>query len=127
MLKKGDLMLIGIVIAVVIVSYSGMRIIRRYSTGTARVAVIQQGSEVIKRIDLDKVQGSMRLDVSNEFYEIILVEDGRIRFEKADCPDQRCVKTGWLSELGNTAVCLPNKTMITIIGEDDDEVDVGTY
>jgi len=129
MLKKGDLVLIVVIIAVIIASYSGTRIIRSNNAGDGRVAVIQQGGEVIKRIKLDEVQGSMRLDVSNEYHEIILVENGRIRFEEADCPDKRCVKTGWLSQLGNTAVCLPNKTMITIVGDGDvdNEVDIGTY
>ena len=32
----------------------------------------------------------------------------------SDCPDQICVNTGWLSESGQTAVCLPNRVTVTI-------------
>jgi hypothetical protein len=127
MLKKGDLVLAGAIIIVVIAVFSGMKIMNSYSAGTRRIAVIRQDGKVIKKVDLDKIQSPQHLDVSKDFYEVILIENGRIRFEVAHCPDQRCVKTGWLSEMGHTAVCLPNKTMITIIGDGDNKVDIGAY
>ena len=126
MLKKGDLILIGCLLAAVLIGYGGLKLLGNGDSGSQRIAVIKQGDKVIRKINLDEVQAPERMDVSSEYHQIILVEKGRIRFEEADCPDKVCVKTGWLSEKGKAAVCLPNKTIIKIEGEGE-KVDGGTY
>jgi hypothetical protein len=78
-------------------------------------AVITQNDKVIKRIDdLDKVEKPYTISVSGDYHNLILVEKGRIRFEKSDCPNQICVHTGWLTKYGDIAVCMPNKAIISI-------------
>ena len=42
------------------------------------------------------------------------IKDGKIRFLSSDCPDQICVKTGFISRPGEYAVCLPHRLMIRI-------------
>lgn len=126
MLKKGDIVLIACLIASVIVGFAVLRFFRGDGYDSHRIAVIKQNDKIIKRIDLDEVQKPERIDVSSGFYEVILVERGRIRFEEANCPDLVCVKTGWLTEKGDVAVCLPNRTIIRIEGEGE-KVDGGTY
>ena len=44
------------------------------------------------------------------------VRDGQIAFVKSDCPDQVCVRTGFLSRSGQMAACLPNKMLLYIQG-----------
>ncbi len=39
-------------------------------------------------------------------------------FLHSDCPDKVCIKTGKLSVTGQWAACLPNGTVLKIIGED---------
>jgi len=68
----------------------------------------------MERIDLDAVTEPREIKLQGHYHETILVEKGRIRFKEADCPDKICVKTGWLQEPGDTAVCLPNRAVITI-------------
>jgi len=46
----------------------------------------------------------------------IEIQDGRIRFVYVDCPDQICVNTGWIHQSGQSAVCLPNRAAIVIVG-----------
>ena len=36
--------------------------------------------------------------------------------KEADCPDKLCVSQGKISRSGQTIICLPNKTMVTIKG-----------
>ncbi len=118
MLKKGDLLLVAVLLLLVAAGYffaSG-----RTNSSGGRIAVIKQGEEVIGTIDLEKVKEAQRITVSGDYTNVILVEKGRIRFETADCPDKVCVKTGWLTREGNIAVCLPNRVIVKIQGENDE-------
>ncbi|MBO4889073.1 MAG: NusG domain II-containing protein [Firmicutes bacterium] len=42
------------------------------------------------------------------------IRNGKIRFLSSDCPDQICVKSGFISRPGEYAVCLPHRLMIRI-------------
>ena len=43
---------------------------------------------------------------------VIVVENGEIFVQEADCPDGVCVKHGPLSENGTPIICLPNRLVI---------------
>lgn len=126
MLKKGDFILVAIVLVAVAAGFSGLKLYNAGSAGVHKIAVIRQNDKVIKKIDLDTVETPQRVEISGSYREVILVEKGRIRFEEANCPDLICVKTGWLTKRGDVAVCLPNRTIIKIEGQSE-EIDGGTY
>lgn len=44
----------------------------------------------------------------------IEVSPGMARVLHSDCPDKICVNTGWLTESGQTAVCMPNRVTVTM-------------
>lgn len=46
----------------------------------------------------------------------IEVRDGRARVAASPGRQQLCVRAGWLSEAGDTAVCLPNRVMLELGG-----------
>lgn len=47
----------------------------------------------------------------------VIVCDGKsVAFDSSDCPDKTCVKTGKLSQSGEWAACLPNKTYLKVHG-----------
>lgn len=48
----------------------------------------------------------------------IQVRDGQVRFSASPCPNQQCVHTGWLSQGGEVAVCLPNRVSLQILASD---------
>ena len=43
--------------------------------------------------------------------------------EDADCPDQICVNHRAISRDGESIICLPNQTVVTIRGGEKPEVD----
>ncbi|HXX65460.1 MAG TPA: Gx transporter family protein [Bacteroidota bacterium] len=45
------------------------------------------------------------------------VRQGRVRIVDAECPNQICVRTGWRMRQGEVIVCVPNKTVVRILGE----------
>ena len=55
---------------------------------------------------------------------ILIIENGEAFIKEADCPDKTCVKRGKIKHAGQSAVCLPNKVSVTVIGEDTDGVDL---
>lgn len=50
-------------------------------------------------------------------YNVVEIKDGQVRVKEADCPNQICVKTGWLSKAGQISFCAPNKLKVIIKGE----------
>lgn len=84
------------------------------STAQPVYAVITQNDELIEMIDLSAVTEPREITLPGNYHETVRVEPGRIRFLEADCPDLICVRTGWLQEPGEIAVCIPNKAIITI-------------
>ena len=124
MLKKGDLLLIGIILAV---AAAGFGLMKLGNAGEGhREAVISQDGKIIQKIDLDSVNESVEITIPGDYTNKLLIENGRIRFVDSDCPNKDCVKTGWISAKGSMAVCLPNKVMIKIEGVNE-EIDGGTY
>ena len=125
MLKKGDLVLLTILLVIVLAAFVGIEIFKG-GDNRDRVAVVKQGDIIVKRINLNNVKGAESFEISGEYKETILVEKGRIRFAFANCPDKLCVKKGWLSRKGDVAVCIPNRVIINIEGFNG-KVDGVTY
>jgi len=48
----------------------------------------------------------------------IQVRDGQIRFVDSPCPNKLCVHSGWLSQGGENATCLPNKISVQVLATD---------
>lgn len=111
---------IGIISALLAVSILSAVLIFSERSDSLSVQVLQNG-KCIKEIDLNKVTQPFTFTVedpdggSNK----ILVEPGRIRMEEADCPDQICVKRGWLSDSAAPIVCLPHKLVIQPVSKND--------
>ncbi len=87
-------------------------------------AVISVDGKVIETIDLDAAQGKRLIELDTEPKVVIAVENGAVYFENSACEDKLCVNCGKLNRKGDTAVCLPAKTVVTVSGSD---VDVMTW
>ena len=62
--------------------------------------------------------------VLNGGTNILVIENGAAYIREAHCPDKTCVKKGKISYVGQSAVCLPNRVSVTVIGESADGVDI---
>lgn len=124
MMKKGDIYIIVAALVIAAFVFAGYRL---YSSGDgSKTAVIIHDGKIVRTIDLASAKTAQEIEVKGEFISIIQIADGRIRFETTDCPNKDCVKTGWISEKGQLAVCLPNKVIIKIEGSGE-QIDGGTY
>ncbi|MCX7781069.1 MAG: NusG domain II-containing protein [Negativicutes bacterium] len=56
-------------------------------------------------------------------YNVIEADGARIRVLEADCPDQICVKTGWVRQAPQQIVCLPWRTVIRVTEAGQTDID----
>jgi hypothetical protein len=91
-------------------------------------AEIYYKSELVETLDLDKGLDKKFSIPQDEHVVSHLAADGRIRFDKSDCPDHICVNTGWLNKVGQTAACIPNEIFLKIVPKNNkrnaDDIDM---
>ena len=83
---------------------------------SGQIANIYQDGICIRSVDLGHVDAPYRFTVtdSSGHENVIEVAPGQIRVAEANCPDQICVHTGWLSRGIRPIVCLPAKLTISL-------------
>ena len=117
LLKKAD-----IIIAAAILLASGLLWFFIHSGSDKLTAEISVDGKVVETIRLDEITGRKEIRLDTDPEVLIVAEDGSIRFEEAGCRDRICVNAGKLYRKGDTAVCLPARTVVTITGSDLDAV-----
>lgn len=87
---------------------------------------IQVNGEEIKRFIFDSKLVGQTIPIETKYgYNLIEIGDEQVRVIEADCPDKIDVKQGYISKIGETIVCLPNKLVVEIKGiENDSDLDI---
>lgn len=114
--KKGDIAVIAVIFAV-----AGLFAMWQSLTSEKLTAVVTVDGEIIETVDLSKEEKRIIAPETKPKVEIA-VENGKIYFISAECTDKLCISCGKLEKKGDTAVCLPSKTVVTVIGSDVDAV-----
>lgn len=101
-LKLADLILIAFVIMGIVVSA-----VRFSRHETEEAVYIYKDNQLWAVYPLDKEQ-KVVIDEHNS----LQISKGKVRMLTADCPDKRCIKQGWTSQL--PIICLPNRLLIEV-------------
>ena len=109
LLKKGDIFLFLTILIILLIWLIGLLM------SSPCKAVIYIDGTVYESIELSTVTESYVIEVNGTSVQ---VEKGRIGFIFSDCPDNTCIKSGFLSKSGQTAACVPNGVVITLISSD---------
>jgi hypothetical protein len=48
---------------------------------------------------------------------LVEIDNGRARIIESNCKDKLCIKKGWISNVGEYSICLPNEVFVIIIGK----------
>lgn len=59
-----------------------------------------------------------------EHYNVLIIEDGYARIERASCPDGICSSHRPVKHDGESIICLPNKVVIEVHSSSDGQVDI---
>lgn len=115
MIKKRDIMLIVIVLLLAGAMALVMRVWNRMPAEAVRVMVDgnEYGSYALTE--------NQTVEINNEFgYNRIVIENGRVSVEEADCPDQYCVEHAAIGKTKEVIVCLPHKLVVEIMAPTQD-------
>lgn len=77
-------------------------------------AEIKVAEETVMVLPLD-VDCRREISGMNGIKLIVVVENGSIFVESSQCPDKICVNYGKKNQVGDVIVCMPAKTVITIL------------
>ena len=115
-MKKWDFFIILICLAVAGILYASGLLAPGKAGGTA--LVLQNGKE-LARLPLAQPAEFVTPDGGNR----IVVENGTVRVDWADCPDQVCVRSGRISRDGETLVCLPHRLVVEVVDGEGTDID----
>ncbi len=116
-IKKTDLLLIvGILLLALILS--GFFLLKQGPD--VGVAALSIDGKIVGTYDLRSAENGF-IDLREEYDVPVILEikDQAIRFYESICPDHLCENYGFISRETETAVCLPNRTVLTIHSQRD--------
>lgn len=115
-MKKNDIFLILIILlasAGLFAVYSGART-------DAETVEIYKNNKIYCKIPLGE-DNTIDIDERN----CVVVKNGEVYMESADCPDQICVKQQPLSKSGRDIICLPNGVLVRVTGKTAVDAEAG--
>lgn len=126
-MTRGDRYLIVFVLVLTLISLGFIKT-QGLSNENKYISVQVNGKE-IKRIIYDKKIIGKTIPIETEYgYNLLEIGDDKVRVIEASCPDKIDVKQGYISKIGETIICLPNKLIIEIKGMDgDNQIDSVNY
>lgn len=120
MMKKFDLIIIAVVLAV-----SGVLCFLLYYVNgdSGKYVVVEKDGEIVDIFSLDEeLEKQYNFDGETN---TLVIKDKKASVVEANCPDRICVKHKSVCRSGESVICLPHKFVITVTAEKsaDDEID----
>ena len=82
---------------------------------------IKTSGKVYDNIELSSFKGEKTIVIASDHgNNTISINNGSVKIIEADCNDSLCVKQGLISNVGENIICLPNKLIIEIKGDESD-------
>lgn len=105
----------ALIAGLLVVSLAGIGLnFSALSPGGEQEAQITKNGQLIRVVPL-RPGYSQEIRLGGEAgYNVIEVDNGRIRVKDSDCPDRVCVRSGWVAAAPQQVVCLPYRVMIRI-------------
>lgn len=109
LLRPGDFLTVGLALTVCVAS-----VLMLWRGGAPDKVVVRAGGKVFAEAGLSRGQiievpgplGTTRIEI----------EPGRARVASDPGPKQYCVRQGWLTRSGATAICAPNQVSLSLAG-----------
>lgn len=119
MIRKNDLILIGIVLflGLAVLAFTNLT-----KTEGSKVIVTVNG-EVYKTFPLNK-DTTFTVTGEDGAYNTFVIKDGNVDMTDASCPDRICVNQRQIHYNHETITCLPNKVVLEITEGQENDVDI---
>lgn len=113
--QKGDLIPIFVILIVafgILFAFASMD-----NSGNNQALQVYQDGRLVKELSLTQ---DFTFQVSGDYTNTITIENGKASITNSDCPGEDCVYSGWISSIGRSIVCLPNRVELRITGIESD-------
>ncbi|MPQ42999.1 NusG domain II-containing protein [Clostridium tarantellae] len=126
MFKKADII---IIIILIFISFIPQIVFNIINKDYDRIfAIITIDGNVNKKILLSEHIGKDEFVIESEYgINKILLKENEIAILQASCQDSVCINQGYISKPGENIICLPNKLMIEIRGNKEEEDIILSY
>ncbi len=114
-MKKSDWILAVVILAAAVLIFLVQA--ARDSEGEKEVTVTVDG-EIFGTYSLSEDQ-TIKINGTNRF----VIENGTVKMDWADCPDQICVNHREISRDGESIICLPNHVVLAVEGGKSADLD----
>ena len=125
LIKKMDIV---IIIILLVISFIPYIMLKSYQSGYNgdNYAVISIDGKEQKRVELTDGLDEEFMFESSYGINKVVIHDGKIGIVDANCKDEICIREGFIGKVGERIVCLPNRLVIVIVGEqkNNEEEDV---
>ena len=116
--RSGDLIAVAVLLA------AAGALALAFGRAEGATAEVLCGKEVVYTVNLSDVRQSEEITLENGV--TVTVSPGSICFSHSDCANQLCVRAGRLTKAGQSAACIPNRTLIRVKGRAKRELDALT-
>lgn len=116
---KNDLILIFSIIVISLLSVTIILI----TSKQGNYVTIKQNGTITAVLQIDKNQKYNIYNENNEIENTILIENGQVSMIYANCPDKICEKHKAIKNNNESIICLPNKVIVTVTNNLENEVD----
>lgn len=108
----------ALLVALIILSLSGLFLVKGLAL-SGNTATIEVNGKLIYRLSLKE---DRTIEVHGPIgITRVEVKAGKIRIVDSPCPNKLCVRQGWIKR--GAIICLPNRVVVTIGGDNTGEVD----
>jgi hypothetical protein len=119
-MKRNDIILI-LIILVSVGAYFGITKYNESKEGALK-AEIYVNKKLYDTVSLSE-EKTIKIDQNGKI-NIVHVHDGGVEIEDANCPDDVCVKTGFVNTKSRGIVCIPHTVQVKIVGGDEEQIDI---
>lgn len=112
---KNDRIFLGILCAVCLLVFA---VIWLFPGRDGSYVVISRGGEEMMRCFLSENCTIPIQDDRGKVTNVLEIKDGKAKMKEADCPDGLCLHQKAISIVNETIVCLPNRVVVTVEGDD---------
>jgi hypothetical protein len=119
LIKKMDIVVIVILLLISFIPYIMLKKYQSSYKGT-NYAVISIDGKQEKRVELTEQLDEEFVFKSSEGFNKVVVHNGKVGIVDADCKDKICINQGFIGKVGERIVCLPNRLVIEVVGEQID-------
>ena len=119
LIKKSEMMIILVLIIVAVCAIVVFLLARDTSGKNHLIFTI--GGQVEEVFDLSKYEKNTTIDLSADYgvTAVLEFENYGARFINVNCPDHICEKAGWVANITEGAVCIPNRMSVRVVSDQE--------